>query len=156
MAGQHGFARNMPWSLMCRTASSATFVLRSNDLTKALWNHEFDLNYKVALTNSSLSTSLTVTNTGNSDSFDFTSLFHTYFAIGDIDQVKISGLQNLKYLDKLHNYEKFYEDRVEIAGINAEIDRNYLDCAGNVEIFCRDGKFSINTDFKDLGKEMSE
>jgi glucose-6-phosphate 1-epimerase len=81
-------------------AVTVELSLKDDDETKQLWNHSFELLYKVTLTRQNLQTDLSVINTG-SDDFDFTSLLHTYFRVEDINNVKIHSFQNLEYFDKV-------------------------------------------------------
>jgi glucose-6-phosphate 1-epimerase len=123
---QHGFARIKRWSIkepiqqvifqiilistmsylilltnfQSSDAVTVELSLKDDDETKQLWNHSFELLYKVTLTRQNLQTDLSVINTG-SDDFDFTSLLHTYFRVEDINNVKIHSFQNLEYFDKV-------------------------------------------------------
>lgn len=153
MAGQHGFARTLKWEALDvgRTESSCTFQLKHSDVTLKLWPHKFTLNYTVSIKDESLHVKFEVLNCDESD-FDFTALLHTYFNISSIDSVKIVGLSQLQFSDKLNNNQVFHEDRLVIENIQEEIDRNYFNVPGKVKLSSSNADFEISSDFKDLGK----
>ena len=153
MSGQHGFARTLKWEALSkdRTESSCTFKLTHSESTLKLWPHKFTLLYTVSLEYKGLSTKFEVENCDETD-FQFTALFHTYFNIGDIDSVKIEGLNRLEYADKLKINEKFIEDREVIESVCEEVDRNYFNVPGCVKLSSSNANFEIYSDFKDLGR----
>ena len=151
MTGQHGFARTLKWEAITkgRTESSCTFQLKHSDATLKLWPHKFTLNYTISLQTEGLQVKFEVFNCDDFD-FDFTALLHTYFNISSIDSVKIEGLNNLEYSDKLKNNQKFHEDAFIIENINEEVDRNYFNVPGKVKLSSSNRNFEISSDFKDL------
>ena len=151
MAGQHGFARTLRWDALPegRTESCCTFQLKHSESTLQLWPHKFTLNYTVSLQREELQVKFEVLNCDDNE-FDFTALLHTYFNISSINSVKIEGLSNLEYSDKLMNNQKFFEDRVLIENIAEEVDRNYFNVPGKIKLFSPNGNFEITSDFKDL------
>ncbi|ORY30473.1 apospory-associated protein c [Rhizoclosmatium globosum] len=128
---QHGFARNSTWSFAGTQTENATettvaFSLEPEGVApelKGKWPHTFKLVYTVTLTKDSLTTSLSAENTGASQ-FTFTSLLHTYFAVENIDQTKVKGLQGKLYDEKINNKFKVVEEN-ELVGIASEVDRVY-------------------------------
>lgn len=151
MSGQHGFARTLKWDALVegRTESSCTFQLKHSETTLKLWPHKFTLSYTVSLQKDGLKVKFEVLNCDECD-FDFTALLHTYFHVSSIDSVKIEGLSQLRYADKLNNNQIFHEDRVVIENINEEIDRNYFNVPGKVNLLSSNANFEISSDFKDL------
>ena len=123
----HGFARTAAWdlketSLLPDGAVSLRFSLPARD--------GFDVEYLVTVAES-LSMELAVTNTGGQDATIETCL-HTYFKIGAIDAISITGLSGVNYLDKLTGTSATdAPGPIHIAG---EVDRIYLDTATAVEI----------------------
>lgn len=99
----HGFARNLPWALSAYNEDangvSLTFELKSSDETCKLWPHDFTLyaHYKLGKT-----CEIELEAHGE---FEVTSALHTYFNVGDIANVKVSGLGNA-YIDKVLGGEK--------------------------------------------------
>ena len=106
---RHGFARVSTWRLADRGASEdgafAAFALGPADLAPAIaaaWPHAFALTLRLALAGDTLSLTLEVHNTG-ADAFAFSAALHTYFAVSDLDTVRIGGVQEgaLQLADKL-------------------------------------------------------
>jgi len=94
----HGFARNLPWILSAHNEDAdgvvLTFELKSDAETLKLWPHEFTLyaRFKLAKT-------CEIELEAHGD-FETTAALHSYFTVGDIDQVSVSGLGK-DYLDKV-------------------------------------------------------
>ena len=63
----------------------------------------------------------------------FENCLHTYFEIGDITAVSVTGLKGASYLDKVANFSQKTEtaDAIRIA---SEVDRIYLNTVDAVEI----------------------
>lgn len=76
---QHGFARNLPWEVTARSASSATLVLRSNDVTRAQYPWDFVASFSYRLT-SALRIEMRFENPGATP-MPFGAGFHPYFAV---------------------------------------------------------------------------
>lgn len=102
----HGFYRLAPWRLTAATAADGgvvlAFVLTSADLAgidaAAGWPEEAELEFRLAL-GTRLTMALT-TSTG-ADGLDLEEALHTYFAVGDVRQVRVEGLDGIDYVDKL-------------------------------------------------------
>lgn len=96
----HGFARNLPWTLKAHNEDDngavLTFELQSNEETLKLWPHDFALlaRFKVGKT-----CEIELEAHGE---FETTSALHTYFNVGDIAAVKVSGLGD-RFIDKVNN-----------------------------------------------------
>ncbi|KAJ3027749.1 UNVERIFIED_CONTAM: hypothetical protein HDU68_003194 [Siphonaria sp. JEL0065] len=128
---QHGFARLSRWSwvgtqTVNESETSVAFSLDPSGVAPALagkWPHQFKLVYTVTLTPQTLKTSLSAENTGSAP-FNFTSLLHSYFAVDDIDNAKIKGLQGKIYDEKINNKSQVVEEN-ELVGFSAEVDRVY-------------------------------
>ncbi|MEX0777095.1 MAG: D-hexose-6-phosphate mutarotase [Phycisphaeraceae bacterium] len=106
-APNHGFARLRPWSLesVVRDGQGAVTVamsLSSDRATRELWPHDFAARFTVSFSNT-LEMSLAISNTsgGGSGPAIFEEALHTYFAVGDVRQVQVSGLAGATYIDKL-------------------------------------------------------
>ena len=131
----HGFARVAGWELHEATTLpeggvSLRFNLPDTSAT-ATWP-PFLANYVVTVTDS-LSLELTITNASGDQNFSFETCLHTYFAVGDIATVSITGLKGAAYLDKVDNFTQKTETGESIK-IVSETDRVFLDAAGPVEI----------------------
>ncbi|KAI3631398.1 hypothetical protein MIR68_010888 [Amoeboaphelidium protococcarum] len=131
---QHGFARNQTFKFISSSDGkdstvSATFELQSNAATRAVWDYEFTLRYTVTLTGSALKTVLHVINPVHvQKTFQFTSLLHTYFDLGQqlIEQARVGGLSGCQYKDKVKNGQLLTQDQSDIT-FNQEVDRVYVD-----------------------------
>jgi len=126
----HGFARNSVWQLVAaeQLANGDTLVelqLSPNELSASLWPHDFLLSLKVTV-GDELTLQLT-THNKDQQAFEITQALHSYFALESIDALRISGLQNLSYLDKAKSNtgveQKTQQAEIHIDG---EVDRIYL------------------------------
>jgi glucose-6-phosphate 1-epimerase len=125
-APAHGFARLKQWTLASVDEQAdgsivLLLTLRDDESTRALWPYSFELGHRITV-GSSLTMSLEMRNTGLTD-FQFEEALHTYFTVGDIHRVKVLGLENSSYVDKVaggtHNQGR---NAVEFTG---ETDRVY-------------------------------
>jgi glucose-6-phosphate 1-epimerase len=133
---QHGFARNNVWTLSSSRLTDAgeveaVFVLKDSDATRELWDHEFRLECILTL-GKQLAMELRVQNI-RSDSFEFTTALHTYFAISDIKEVRIDGLKGVEFLDSLKGRERFTELNRSVR-FDREVDRVYLQTPDTLQI----------------------
>jgi D-hexose-6-phosphate mutarotase len=136
----HGFARTTEWNLIETAATpdggvTVRFRLPST-AANAAWP-EYRAEFVVAVTDQ-LAMELIATNESAGRNFDFENCLHTYFAVGDIREVSITGLKGAHYQDKTKNNARLLESAAAIH-ITAETNRVYPDTPGTVEI--RDAKF---------------
>lgn len=138
-AGMHGIARLSEWELTETSedpggAVKLVFVLPPVRLAQAGWPPaQVTLRVTVA---EQLTLELAVLNITAKD-FSFEDCLHTYFSVGDISQVEITGLKGVHYLDKVDQFARKLETADAIK-INSEVDRVYLATTGIVRI--RDAK----------------
>lgn len=124
---QHGFARNVDWTLVECTGQTATFELLPSDYTRAMWDKPFRCLYQVALTDNSCDTELLVQNTGEEDSFTFQAALHSYFDITSCYKINIGGsFKERTYIDKMENPPVEKVEKNNELTINQEYDRVYL------------------------------
>lgn len=94
----HGFARNLPWTLSAHNEDengvSLTFELQSSEESRKLWPHDFTLYARFRL---GKTCEMELEAHGE---FETTAALHTYFTVGDISAVKVSGLGK-PYIDKV-------------------------------------------------------
>ncbi|WP_448944674.1 D-hexose-6-phosphate mutarotase [Klebsiella michiganensis] len=121
----HGFARNLPWALKGHDEDDngvvLTFALKSSNATRQYWPHEFTL-----LARFKLGKTCEIELEAHGE-FETTSALHTYFNVGDIAAVKVSGLGD-RYIDKVKNAEEgvlsngteTFPDRTDRVYLNAE------------------------------------
>ena len=146
LSQQHGFARNLEWSLLGEEeaegpgaeAGGAALELQlcNSEATFATgWPYAFCLRLRVALSASGeLSMRLRATNRGASP-FSFTAALHTYFAVQDVNGLvngsgqrswaTVRGLAGSDYLDSLQGRKRCTETHPQV-GFAAETDRIYL------------------------------
>ena len=99
----HGFARNLAWTLKAHNEDDKgvvlTFELHSSEASRQYWPHDFTLfaRYKLGKT-------CEIELEAHGD-FETTSALHTYFNVGDIQAVKVSGLGD-RFIDKVNNAQE--------------------------------------------------
>jgi len=98
-----------------------------------MWPHAFDVKYTVTLTDTSLFTEFTVTNTGDS-AFDFTAALHSYWSITGIDNIKISSpdFAGATFLDKMQSPPADVTSSSSDITISKEVDSVYKGVSGDV------------------------
>jgi glucose-6-phosphate 1-epimerase len=144
MAGQHGFARNENWQLDKVGANTVICTLRDNPKTLSAWPNKFILTYTVTVTRGELKCDLKVENPKeNERSFNFTTLLHTYFAIGNISTVAVKGFKGLQYTDKLRSGELGKEDREEVT-VSSEVDRTYINAPDEIQLKSENGMIALS------------
>lgn len=79
---QHGFARNLPWAVVNRTATSLEITLESSAETLAVYPFEFLFRMTYALQGESLVVRSHITNR-STHTMPFSLGFHPYFAVDD-------------------------------------------------------------------------
>src|SRR5262249_18648359 len=133
-APAHGFVRTKSWQLesIVQDADAVTVTLftESDESTKKWWPFDFRLVYRATF-GSELSLELVLTNTG-ARSLRFEEALHTYLKVGQIEKVRLQGLNTVAYLDKVDsNREKIQEGALMIG---SETDRVYLNTPHEVEV----------------------
>ena len=93
---KHGFVRNLAWTLeeQVLEAQQGRLVLRLTDgpATRAYWPQAFEARLRLDLRPGTLQLTLDVHNT-DAQPLTFTGALHTYFAVDDIAQASLEGLQ---------------------------------------------------------------
>lgn len=131
----HGFARVTPFTVIDigQMTNGYTRVMLQMKHTE---NAQRQLSYPYTLLmtieiGETLSVKLATTNRARQPFF-MGEAFHTYFNIGDVEHVIISGLENVEYADKLLDY---WRDTQEgDVTFNKEFDRVYVGTNGPVTI----------------------
>ncbi len=131
----HGFVRGVPWQVAWSraTANESAIALRYRTTPEAavLWPHDAEALLTVSLTADTLTLSLTTTNTGAS-AFSLTEALHTYFAVGDIAQTHVDGLDGCGYIDAVGTWTRRQQQGA--VTFSGEVDRIYLDPPGDIVI----------------------
>ncbi len=98
---QHGFVRKLVFEVRgteySEDKTEITLGLKSDTETKKVWDHDFDIEYKVTVS-MKLTLSFRVTNTGTAP-FDFNGGFHPYFRVRNRNQVTVKGLADCSFID---------------------------------------------------------
>jgi glucose-6-phosphate 1-epimerase len=134
-APAHGFVRTREWQLDSVTVEADGSVIvvcstESDDATRRLWPHDFRLVHRTTV-GKTLRMELTVTNTGSTP-LRFEEALHTYFRAGDVQNVRVRGLDQVAYLDNTDgNREKVQRGDVVFAGAT---DNAYLNAYGGAEL----------------------
>jgi D-hexose-6-phosphate mutarotase len=131
----HGFARTVEWDLHeATTVPEGGVSLRfgfPGSAESAMWP-AFAANYVVTVTDK-LALELIITNSSGSQDLTFENCLHTYFSIGDIQNVSITGLKGVSYYDKVDHFAQKTES-ADALRITSETDRIYYDTTGAVDI----------------------
>jgi len=131
----HGYARTVPWRVVESGSDPGggtrlTLRLVDNEKTRAQWPHACMLDLTV-IVGETLRVEMTTENTGVSD-FEIGEALHTYFQIGDIGAVRVKGLENCEYLDKVGGYALIKQ--IGAISFSGETDRVYIDTASECVI----------------------
>jgi glucose-6-phosphate 1-epimerase len=134
-APMHGFARNRPWEIKEITQlpeGGVMLRLCLPECPESALLPSFTAEYLVTVKDT-LTMELIVANTSRDHDFTFENCLHSYFAIGDIHNVSITGLKGATYVDKVDNFARKTETSGHLK-ITQETDRVYFDAPGPVEI----------------------
>jgi len=123
----HGLVRTLDWQLAQQRCEGDTGILEFT-CAQALgalpgWPHRVELTLQIRL-DERLHISLTSRNLDDQP-VALTQALHTYFAIGDIHQVSVEGLDGSRYIDTLENWQQ--RQQQGDPRIEGETDRIYLD-----------------------------
>ena len=147
----HGFARNMLWDidnafLDESGETTVVFSLTQNEYTHQFWPYDFELTLTLKV-GKTLKLSLETKNTGE-EAFSITQAFHPYFSISEISQVKVNGLGEVDYLDKVTGASEMMTQVGDII-IDQEVDRIYIDAPS--ETLIHDTKSDRNITIQSKG-----
>jgi D-hexose-6-phosphate mutarotase len=122
----HGFARISEWNvvdvaLLGTDTIRLILELQPSELSRELWNYEFETRLSVTVGNE-LEVALTTRNIG-CEPLPITAALHSYFNISDIANVTLQGLEQVSFVDMLTQQEQVEAEPLRICG---ETDRAYL------------------------------
>ncbi|MCL7051307.1 hypothetical protein MKW94_023449 [Papaver nudicaule] len=135
---QHGFARNMNWSVLDSETIEGnpvvTLELKDDTYSRSMWDFSFQALYKVILNSNSLSTVLTVTNT-DKKSFSFNTALHTYFS-ASVAGASVKGLLGCKTLNKDPDPKNPLEGKEErdVVSFPGFVDCVYLNASNELQL----------------------
>lgn len=134
-APAHGFARTKEWKLESITEEPGSAVCaflstESDEATRRWWPYDFRLEYRVTV-GARLKLELRMKNTGQS-ALQFEEALHTYFSVGDVERVKVTGLDGADYLDNRDGNQR----KTQSGGLqlSAQTDNAFVGASGPVEI----------------------
>jgi D-hexose-6-phosphate mutarotase len=138
----HGLARILTWEIFeSSTGPDGSVRVRLQLPQKSLGPEWSALQTEFIVTVAdTLTMELTTTNTSADKTLEIEDCLHTYFHVGEIGAVSITGLQGASYLDNAAggNGER-KTDNEAVLKITKETNRLYLNTSGPVEV--RDEKF---------------
>ena len=131
----HGFARVIPWRVIDvdSTATGATRIILEMQQTPEA---QRQLSYPYALTvtitiGRRLRVEMSTTNKADHP-FVIGEAFHTYLNVSDISNIKIIGMQDCVYADKVRKYQRFVEH--EALHFEGEFDRVFIDHSSDCSV----------------------
>ena len=137
-ASAHGFVRAMDWELGGIETEGESlkvdFVLPYPEGGFPGWPHQVDLTLSIRL-DEQLHISLTSHNRGT-DTVSISQALHSYFAVSDVRNVHVEGLNGLSYIDTTQDWNTATQ-----AGdlhFTGETDRIYLDTPAQLNIVDKD------------------
>lgn len=131
----HGFVRNRLWTVLATETTpdgevKVTLGVAATAETREIWPEEFEMAIAISV-GDSLSVELITRNKGDR-AFSITQALHTYFKVGDIQQVKVIGLEELEYIDKPDGGAK--KNQKGAVTFDAEVDRIYTNVGSELVI----------------------
>lgn len=148
-AVMHGFGRIMEWKLVAAElcASGATRVvleLASETAISEVWPHAFSFRLEVVV-GTTLALALTARNR-SATAAPFAFAFHTYFAVPNVADALVGGLEGTTFIDKTDNLaRKVQQGDAAITGMT---DRIYLDVPSVQVLKTAAGSVKIQSDTK--------
>jgi glucose-6-phosphate 1-epimerase len=104
-APSHGVVRTTAWQIESITQQAdivvISLIITASDATRKFWPYDFHLKHRITV-GSELKLELITRNTGTR-SFKIEEALHTYFRVGEVEQVSVSGLDGVVYLDNVRN-----------------------------------------------------
>ncbi len=133
-AGAHGFARTAIWKMDEVTAVADALQLDFSLPVPAGgfpgWPHQVDLKLRLLL-DDQLHIRLTSHNHGP-DTVTLSQALHTYFAVSDVRNVQVDGLDGAAYIDTADGWAE--KTQSGLLHFTAETDRIYLDTPAQLNI----------------------
>ncbi|AHL77330.1 aldose epimerase [Stutzerimonas stutzeri] len=126
-APAHGLVRNIDWLLKDSNtdADGVTLEFACNEAGSLPgWPHAVDLKLQIRLDGKGLHLALTSHNRGHAE-VALSQALHSYFAISDIHQVSVEGLDGLPYIETLDAWQQ-RQQQGDLA-FDGETDRIYLE-----------------------------
>ena len=131
----HGFARTVLWQVVSSTAlpdggTRISLELPQSSIPPTQWPHACRAQLVVTV-GKTLTVELITENTSHA-AFEIGEALHTYFAISDVDDMCITGMEGCTYLDKVGAAQSRTQQGA--IKITSEVDRIYLDTEADCSI----------------------
>lgn len=146
---QHGFARVMDWKLvgvelLIDGATRLVFELASEMPVNPMWPHGFSFRLEVTVGERLWLGMRAENRSANEAPFAFA--FHTYFAVPNVVDARVAGLEGTTFIDKIGQPErKVQQGEIAIHGL---MDRIYLDVPPVQTLKTASGNIRIESDTK--------
>jgi glucose-6-phosphate 1-epimerase len=142
----HGFARVQEWTLVFAAMAGGdlhlTFTFAPTEMSRTFGFDNFRLAYQLTI-GRTLTMQLTVANDASTP-LVFEEALHTYYAITDIHEITVTGLDSVTYLDKVDDFKpKVQQGAITIT---QQTDRVYLNTTGPCVIHDTPGKRRIHVE----------
>jgi glucose-6-phosphate 1-epimerase len=132
---RHGIVRNRSWVPVRAEVGAddalAVLQIAADDATRALWPHRFGLELTVCVRGDRIDIELAATNTGD-HAFAMMAALHTYLRVGEVEQVRLSGLGGGRYEDFVTGTTR--TDTDDSVRIGSETDRIYYGVCSPLEL----------------------
>lgn len=134
-APAHGFVRTKEWHLESISEVSGGSVCvylstESDEATRRWWPFDFRLEHRITV-GEGLKLELRTKNVGESE-LQFEEALHTYFRVGDVERVKVTGLDGAAYLDNRDGNRR--KTQAGERRLSAQTDDAFVGVSGTVEI----------------------
>ncbi len=131
----HGLVRTKEWAVESVRGGDndsvvMTFVVKSDAETKRWWPGDFELREVVTM-GRELGIELRVKNTGTGP-MTFEEGLHNYFAVDDVEKVRVTGFEGAKYIDKVDGRKEKTQSGAIV--FHGETDRIYEKTKGPYQI----------------------
>lgn len=133
-APAHGLVRALDWELLSIDEEGDAVTLRFAYDTRNRplegWPRDVGLSFVVRLADD-LSLGLETHNRGDTP-LTLSQALHSYFAVSDVRQVSVEGLQGCRYIDTLLDWQELRQQEAPV--FDAETDRIYFDTPARLSI----------------------
>src|SRR5690606_10039901 len=129
----HGFVRTMTWAVDAAEAGNDAAILRLapvlGEEERKLWPEDAAVSVEIRA-GADLQVTLSTENAGER-ALQITQALHTYLAVGNIEDVRVLGLDGRSFVDQLTREVRAQGGEI---AIGEEVDRIYFDTANEVVV----------------------
>ncbi|ASB49619.1 D-hexose-6-phosphate mutarotase [Alkalitalea saponilacus] len=133
---KHGFARLLFWNVdtteqLISGETKISLSLTDNDYTQQYFPFSFKCTLEITAGKELMMKWTTLNN--SKESFKVSNALHTYFNVGNIHEVSISGLENLPFMEEIRSDDPFSGESSPLK-FTRETDRTYTDTTNSCKI----------------------